>query len=140
MQLFELKIGEQVIPLKWGTYAMKLYTDRTKSSIDDFFNIIERMAKTGSGETIENPVTQHEVFVFIENTIHAGYRAANKQHIDEESVCDWIDACGGVGNLATGQLMEYLNYVIRLTFAGYTPLPSAGEEKKSEVTEPGTTS
>lgn len=122
--MFELSIDEQRIKLKWGTKAMKLLCDRMGIDIDGFFGILDKINK---GET-----TSQEMFTVIENFLHAGYEYANGSKADENTVCEWIDKLGGIFKVNTGQMIEYINYVIHLTFNGVTPLPGELAEKKKE--------
>jgi hypothetical protein len=123
--MFELKVGDQIVNLKWGTYAMKLLCARMGIGIDDFFKLLADLAEN---------VTNQKAFTMLENFLHAGYEAANKAKVSDEEVCDWIDKLGGVANVNNSQFVDYINYVIGLTLTGVTPLPGDSEltEKKKE--------
>lgn len=130
--MFELIIDEQPIKLRWGTKAMKLLCDRMNTNIDGFFELLNKMDK---GQT-----TSQEVFEIVENFVMAGYEYANGTKIDEETVLEWIDKCGGVFQLNKGQFLAYMNYVISTTFNGVTPLNGEiNEKKKEQEAEVGTT-
>ncbi len=123
--MFELKIGEEIIKLKWGTYAMKIWCDLTGKEIDDFFKVLS--------EVDESP-TQQMAFDITRNLLRSAYQCANKKEVSDETVCDWLDSLGGIVNVNTTQLVDFINYVIKLTMNGITPLPNdlPGIEKKNE--------
>lgn len=130
--MFQLIIDEQPINLKWGTRAMKLLCDRMGIDMDGFFGLLDTINK---GEA-----TSDQMFIVVENFLMAGYQYANGTPTDENIVCEWIDKCGGVFKINQGQLIQYINYVIHLTFNGVTPLNGElGEKKKTESPEAGTT-
>lgn len=129
--MFELKIDDQIINLRWGTKAMKLMCDRMGIDIDGVFEIFDTISKGQS--------TSSQMFTVVQNFIHAGYEYANGSKIDENTVCEWIDKCGGIFKVNQPPLIDYINYVISLTFNGVTPLNGELGEKKKEVSpEPGT--
>jgi hypothetical protein len=123
--MFELKIGEQVVNLKWGTYAMKLWCDLTGKTVDDFFLALAALADT---------TTQQGAFEMTVQMLRVGYKYANKDELSEETACEWIDQLGGIIKVNSSGLVDYINYVVSLTMTGITPLPGdTTEEKKSEV-------
>ena len=121
--MFELKVGEKVINLKWGTYAMKLLCERTGNTLDGFFALLGKMA--------DNP-SQQDAFDMLQAFIHAGYEYANKAKVTDEEVCEWIDEMGGIINVNNGQMVDYINYVVKSTMNGVTPLPgdTPSDDKK----------
>lgn len=123
--MFELKLANRTINLKWGTYAMKLLCDRTGKTLDGFFELLSKMA--------DNP-SQQEAFEMLQSFLHAGYEYANNQKATDMEVCEWIDQLGGIISVNEGQLVDYINYVITTTMNGVTPLPGdTTQEKKSEA-------
>ena len=122
--MFELKIGDEIKNLKWGTYAMKLWCDLTGKTVDVFFVALNEMASS---------VSQQAAFQMTIEIIQAGYECANKEKVSEETVCDWIDQLGGIANVNNTSLVGYINYVVKLTLTGVTPLPGdTSEDKKKE--------
>jgi hypothetical protein len=124
--MFELKIGDTVINLKWGTYAMKLFCTRMGTGIDGFFELLQEIA--------DGKATQDKMLQILESFLHAGYEYANKSKATDEQVCEWIDYSGGIVNINKGQMVDYVNYVISLTLTGITPLPgdTTDDKKKDE--------
>lgn len=122
--MFELKVGETTVNLKWGTYAMKLFCQRMGTGIDGFFELLQEIADGKSN--------QQKMLSMLESFIHAGYEYANGQKATDIEVCEWIDYCGGVVKINEGQMVDYINYVISLTLTGITPLPGDTDVKKKE--------
>lgn len=122
--MFELKIGDQVVNLKWGTYAMKLFCERMGTGVDGFFEIIQEIA--------EAKASQQKMFNILEAFLHAGYEYANKAKATDIQVCEWIDACGGVIKINESQMVDYINYIFSLTLTGISPLPGDTDIKKKE--------
>jgi len=123
--MFELKVGDKIVNLKWGTYAMKLLCERTGITLDGFFDLLNKMAGTPS---------QQEAFNMLQWFLHAGYEYANGVKATDMEVCEWIDELGGIISVNKGQLVDYINYVVSLTMNGVTPLPGdkVDDKKKEE--------
>ena len=123
--MFELKVGDKVVNLKWGTYAMKLLCDRTGTTLDGFFALLGKMA--------DSP-TQQEAFNMLQWFLHAGYEYANGVKATDQEVCEWIDDLGGIVAVNQGQMVDYINYVVSSTMNGVTPLPGdrLTDSKKKE--------
>jgi len=124
--MFDLKINDTTIKLKWGTWAMKRLCDRRNVSIDEFFLLLQNLTK---GNTIQN-----DIFNLLIDFLFCGFEYANGKPPTEYEPCEWIDFCGGITKINEGQLIEYVNYVIKNTVNGVTPLPNEKEEpqKKSD--------
>lgn len=121
--MFELKIGDKIVNLKWGTYAMKLLCDRMVITMDGFFEMLSKMADSPS---------QQDAFDMLQGFLHAGYEYANGVKATDMQVCEWIDELGGIIAVNNGQLLDYINYVVKSTMNGVTPLPGdvVSEDKK----------
>jgi len=134
--MFELKIGEEIVNLKWGTYAMKVFGELDgKPTVDHFFDVIAEFDP-------EKPVMEkNRMFGILEKMLIAGHQNATGTRVDERAADGWIDACGGILKLNEGQMIDYINYIISVTLTGVTPLPGDEQsiEKKSDVNH-GTTS
>ena len=120
--MFELKAGDKVVKLKWGTYAMKLFCERLQMDINCFFDLL--------GEFANGSSKRAEIFKIVEGFIHAGFEYANGAKMSDMEVCELIDECGGMLKLEKGQIIDYVNYVIENTIHGVTPLPGDKDEKK----------
>jgi hypothetical protein len=115
--MYELKLNNKTIPLKWGTWAMREFCLVNNIGIDKYFELLGR--------------TQFDLDLVVK-MIHIGYKSAcvsNKQDIEytENDVCDWIDEIGGLFNL-DGQFIEYVKYIISTTVT--TVQGNVKEEKK----------
>jgi hypothetical protein len=117
--MFELKLKETTINLKWGTWAMREVCKDKGITIDQYFELIG--AKVLDLDTIIK-------------LIYAGYKAAcnsKKEPIEytENDVCDWIDEIGGIFS-TEGQVIEYFKYIITNTVTTVTGNSTPKEEKK----------
>jgi len=115
--MFQLKLNDKTINLKWGTWAMREFCIENNLTIDKYFELLSN--------------SQYDLNLFV-NMVYIGYKSAcatNKQEIEysEIDVCDWIDELGGLYN-TEGQIMEYVKYVISTTVT--TVKGVAKDEKK----------
>jgi len=126
--MFELKVKDKVIPLKWGTWAMYEFS-KEKGSINE------------RGEKV--PLSMNDYFKLLSSPnvdlsniisfISIGYKSAcvsNKTQIEytEAEVYDWLDEIGGILD-SNGQVMEYMKYIVSETVVLLS--------KKQEVKEVG---
>ena len=116
--MFELKLNNNTIKLKWGTWAMREFCNAKGITIDKYFELLGN-----SHYDLDNIIK----LVFI------GYKAAcvsNKEEIifDENDACDWIDELGSIF-VSEGQLVDYVKYVVSTTIVSVQGKPK--EEKKS---------
>ena len=115
--MFELKLNNKTIPLKWGTWSMREFCVANNIGIDKYFEILGK--------------TQYDLDLVVK-MIHIGYKSAcvtNKEEViyTENDVCDWLDEIGGLFN-AEGQFIEFVKYIISTTVT--TVQGVAKEEKK----------
>jgi hypothetical protein len=115
--MYELKLNNKTIHLKWGTWAMREFCVVNNIGIDKYFELLGK--------------SQLDLDLAVK-MIHIGYKSgcvSNKQAIeyDENDVCDWIDELGGLFN-TEGQFIEYVKYIISTTVT--TVQGVAKEEKK----------
>lgn len=115
--MFELKLNNKTIHLKWGTWAMREFCVANNIGIDKYFELLGK--------------TQYDLDMVVK-MIHIGYKSAcvsSKQPIEyeENDVCDWIDEIGGLFN-TDGQFIEYVKYIISNTVTAVQG--TAKEEKK----------
>ena len=115
--MFQLKLNNKTINLKWGTWSMREFCIEYNLTIDKYFELLSK--------------SQYDLNLFVK-MVYIGYKSAcvsNKQDIEytETDVCDWIDELGGLFN-SEGQIMEYVKYVISTTVT--TVQGVAKQEKK----------
>ena len=115
--MFELRLNNKTISLKWGTWAMREFCVENNIGIDKYFELLGK--------------TQFDLNLVVK-MIYIGYKSAcvsNKQSIDytEVDVCDWIDELGGLFN-TEGQFIEYVKYIVENTVTAVQG--GAKEEKK----------
>lgn len=102
--MFELKLKNDTIQLKWGTWAMREFCKAKDLNIEQYFEVLTS--------------TSLDMDVIIK-LFHTGYRSAciaNKQpeKYTEVDVCDWIDEVGSI--FATeGQVIDYFKYIVSTT-------------------------
>jgi len=117
--MFELKLSNgEVIPLKWGYYAMKRFGKRANITPTDYFNGVM------SGD---------KLFAELDTILlcAAEYAAVslNKPFTATDvEVSGWIDDCGGL--VAGGQIMDFFTYLIE-SHAVNTTEKKVTEEKKN---------
>ena len=115
--MYELKLNNKTINLKWGTWAMREFCKDKGIAIDQYFELI-------GGKVLDLDT--------IIKLIYAGYKSAcntEKTPVEytESDVCDWIDEVGGMFN-SEGPIMEYFKYIITNTVTAVSGAPK--EEKK----------
>ena len=117
--MFELKLNNKTVQLKWGTWAMREFCVAKGITIEKYFDVLGR-----SQFDLDNIIK----LVFI------GYKSAcitNKEEITytEDEICDWIDELGSI--FATeGQLVDYIKYIVDLTVVSIQGNKPSKEEKK----------
>ena len=125
--MFELKLNNNTIQLKWGTWAMREFCIAKGITVDKYFDVLAN--------------TQFDIDNIIK-LVYIGYKSAcvsNKQDIEykEEDACDWIDELGSI--LATeGQLIDYIKYIVdRTIITVKSNGAKKNEKKKSSKTRLG---
>jgi hypothetical protein len=117
--MFELKLNNNTIQLKWGTWAMREFCIAKGITVDKYFDVLAN--------------TQFDIDNIIK-LVYIGYKSAcvsNKQDIEykEEDACDWIDELGSI--LATeGQLIDYIKYIVDRTIISVQSNGAKKDEKK----------
>jgi hypothetical protein len=117
--MFELKLNNNTIQLKWGTWAMREFCIAKGITVDKYFDVLAN--------------TQFDIDNIIK-LVYIGYKSAcvsNKQDIEykEEDACDWIDELGSI--LATeGQLIDYIKYIVDRTIISVQSNGTKKDEKK----------
>ena len=99
--MFELKLKNNTISLKWGTWAMREFCQTYNLTLERYF---EALAET------QKDIDKIVKIFFI------GYKAAciaKKEEVvySEIDVCEWIDEIGSI-YVSEGQLVEYFKYIL----------------------------
>lgn len=99
--MFELKLNNKTILLKWGTWSMREFCQVYDITLEQYF------------QTLTNIQTDLDKIIKL---FLIGYKSAcmsNKEEIiyDESDVCEWIDEIGSIYN-AEGQLVDYFKYIL----------------------------
>jgi hypothetical protein len=116
--MFEFKLKDKTIPLKWGTWSMKRFCEIKGITIGQYFELISQ------GEIgIEDVVTM----------VQAAAEMATKGTVKftDFEVCEWIDDDGGIVN-PDGQIKAFFEWVAA---SHVVNAAEQLEEKKSQVTE-----
>ena len=98
--MFELKLKETTIPLRWGTWAMKRFCELENKTLMDLINVLS------SG--VYNLDT---IVHIVQAAAESGYKSLKKPiDFEEFDVCNWIDEVGGL-TAKDGQLVEFMKYM-----------------------------
>jgi len=115
--MFELRLDNNTIHLKWGTWAMREFCQRNNITIDKYFELLGK--------------TQFDIDLIVQ-LVFIGYKSAcislkiPIEHTEDEA-CDWIDEMGTIFS-SEGQLIDYIKYIINNTVNSVKT--TATEEKK----------
>ena len=117
--MFELKLKDNTIQLKWGTWAMREFCKAKDLTIEQYFEVL-------TAKSLDIDV--------IIKLFHTGYRAAciaNKQpeKYNEVDVCDWIDEVGSIF-ASEGQVIEYYKYIVSTTVTSVCEKGTEDDKKK----------
>jgi hypothetical protein len=120
--MFELKLNNKTIQLKWGTWSMREFCKAKDISIDKYFEFLG-----GNQYDLDNIV----------KLLYIGYKSAcisNKQEIEftEDDVCDCIYEIGGIFN-PEGVILLYLKYIVEHTVMAVQGTPKDEKKKSSKV-------
>jgi hypothetical protein len=102
--MFELRLNNNTIHLKWGTWAMREFCIEYNITLEKYFEILA--------------TSQKDISVIIK-LFYIGYKSAcisRKEEIiyNEEDVCEWIDEIGSIFKV-DGQLVDYFKYILSNT-------------------------
>ncbi len=131
-QAFILKVSGKDVPLKWGTYAMMLFTKYRKQTLAEFFDMLAEQA--------DGKYTIADVVLFLRCA--AEYASEGNEAFKDIEIAEWVDELGGA-SIHKGQLSDFFTYVIENTLVNVTPLDGEGQKKTEtelSTTPPGTTS
>jgi hypothetical protein len=101
--MFELKLKDKTIYLKWGTWAMREFCTQNNITLEKYFEYLQD--------------SKFDLKLLIQ-MVNIGYLSACislKEEIvfNDVDVCDWIDELGSVFN-PEGQLVDYIKYIIKI--------------------------
>lgn len=116
--MFELKLNNKTINLKWGTWAMREFCIAKDITIDKYFELLTN--------------THFDLDIIIK-LVYIGYKSAcvsNKEEIiySEIDSCDWIDEVGSIFDI-NGQLVDYIKYIVSTTT---TSVKNVGSDEKKK--------
>jgi len=117
--MYQLKLKNNNINLKWGTWAMREFCVKNNVSIDKYFELLGK--------------SQFDLDLIVQ-MVYIGYKSAcvsNKEEIlfTEIDVCDWIDEIGSIFT-SEGQLIDYIKYIIENTVNTVQGVKEDNKEKK----------
>jgi hypothetical protein len=98
--MYELKLKETTIPLRWGTWAMKRFCELENKTLMELINVLS------SG--VYNLDT---IVHIVQSAAESGYKSLKRPvNFEEFDVCNWIDEVGGL-TAKDGQLVEFMKYM-----------------------------
>ena len=102
--MFELRLNNNTIHLKWGTWAMREFCKEYDITLEKYFEVLS--------------TSQKDISVIVK-LFFIGYKSAcisKKEEIvyTEDDVCEWIDEIGSIFK-SEGQLVEYFRYILSNT-------------------------
>ena len=125
--MFELKLNNKTIHLKWGTWAMREYCIVNNITLEKYFDFLK------NAQTDLNVIIQ---------LIYIGYKAAcvsKKEEIiyTEVDVCEWVDELGSIFNIES-PIKDYFQYIVDCTLVNVNgPKDTKDEKKKPNKTKLG---
>jgi len=116
--MYELKLKNNTIHLKWGTWAMREFCQTYNLTLEKYF---EALADT------QKDIDKIVKLFFI------GYKAAcltNKEEViyNEIDVCEWIDEIGSI-YVSEGQVVEYFKYILSTINVNVTDVKDTEKKK-----------
>ena len=96
--MFEFKLKDKTIPLKWGTWSMKRFCEIKGITIGQYFDII------GGGN-----ISLEDVIVILQAAAEMATKGTVK--FTEFEVCEWIDEDGGIVN-PNGQIKAFFQWIV----------------------------
>lgn len=117
--MFELKLKNNTIHLKWGTWAMREFCLKHNIGIDKYFELLS--------------TSQFNLDLIVQ-MVYIGYKSAcasRKEDViyTEVDACDWIDEIGSIF-VTEGQLVDYIKYIVSSTVTTVQGANPKEEEKK----------
>lgn len=115
--MFEFKLKDKTIPLKWGTWSMKRFCEIKSITIGQYFDII------GGGN-----ISLEDVIVILQAAAEMATKGTVK--FTEFEVCEWIDEDGGIVN-PNGQIKAFFQWIVD----SHTVNTSEPQEEKKSPNE-----
>jgi hypothetical protein len=115
--MFEFKLKDKTVPLKWGTWSMKRFCEIKGITIGQYFDII------GGGN-----ISLEDVIVILQAAAEMATKGTVK--FTEFEVCEWIDEDGGIVN-PNGQIKAFFQWIID----SHTVNTSEPQEEKKSPNE-----
>jgi len=120
--MFELKLNNKTIQLKWGTWAIREYCIARGIEPNEYFSDLSK-----SDLDIDKIIKM----------VYAGYKSAcvsNKQEIEytEADACDWIDEEGSIFN-PDSKILVYLRYIIDNTITTVQGVKKEEKKKPNKI-------
>lgn len=115
--MFEFKLKDKTIPLKWGTWSMKRFCEIKGITIGQYFDII------GGGN-----ISLEDVIVILQAAAEMATKGTVK--FTEFEVCEWIDEDGGIVN-PNGQIKAFFQWIVD----SHTVNTSEPQEEKKSPNE-----
>ena len=115
--MFEFKLKDKTIPLKWGTWSMKRFCEIKCITIGQYFDII------GGGN-----ISLEDVLVILQAAAEMATKGTVK--FTEFEVCEWIDEDGGIVN-PNGQIKAFFQWIVD----SHTVNTSEPQEEKKSPNE-----
>lgn len=113
--MFEFKLKDKTVPLKWGTWSMKRFCEIKGITIGQYFDLI------GSGN-----IALEDVVIILQAAAEMATKGTVK--FTEFEVCEWIDEDGGIVN-PNGQVKQFFQWIADSQLVNLTPI--GDDEKKS---------
>lgn len=115
--MFEFKLKDKTVPLKWGTWSMKRFCEIKGITIGQYFDII------GGGN-----IVLEDVIVILQAAAEMATKGTVK--FTEFEVCEWIDEDGGIVN-PNGQIKSFFQWIVD----SHTVNTSEPQEEKKSLNE-----
>lgn len=115
--MFEFKLKDKTIPMKWGTWSMKRFCEIKGITIGQYFDII------GGGN-----ISLEDVIVILQAAAEMAPKGTVK--FTEFEVCEWIDEDGGIVN-PNGQIKAFFQWIVD----SHTVNTSEPQEEKKSPNE-----
>ena len=115
--MFEFKLKDKTVPLKWGTWSMKRFCEIKGITIGQYFDII------GGGN-----ISLEDVIVILQAAAEMATKGTVK--FTEFEVCEWIDEDGGIVN-PNGQIKAFFQWIVD----SHTVNTSEPQEEKKSPNE-----
>ena len=115
--MFEFKLKDKTVPLKWGTWSMKRFCEIKGITIGQYFDII------GGGN-----IGLEDVIVILQAAAEMATKGTVK--FTEFEVCEWIDEDGGIVN-PNGQIKAFFQWIVD----SHTVNTSEPQEEKKSPNE-----